>query len=161
MASKMRARQSQSMVPRALVIILFFGAIVVGSWGQYAITDPLNLTSQVAQAQMQDYAAMQWLKVNTPNNSQYISISDWNFIYTNLTIGRNSIFEYARTPADAVSLAVNATDYIIVTNVATLSLGSLNVLYPWANFPNSSTSQLKLIYSNPNVKIFQTANSTA
>jgi hypothetical protein len=161
LASKMRARRSESIIPRAIVIMLFFAAIVIGSWGQYAIADSLSNTAVIAQAQTQDYSAMQWLKENTPNGSQYLSTSDWNFVYTNLTIGRNSIFEYARTPSTAISAAENSSaQYIVVTNVATLSLPPVSSFYPWTNFPNSSTQQLTLAYSNPNVRIFRISNTT-
>ncbi len=159
--SKMKSRQSESILPRATLIIIIVGGIIVGSWGQYVIADSVTETNQISQAQIQDYAAMQWMKANTPNNSQYLSTSDWNFVYTNLTIGRNSVFEYARTPSDAIKLAENSSaEYIIVTNVATLPLPPVASLFPWSNFPNSSNSNLTLLYQNPNVKIYQISNDS-
>ena len=122
-ANKMKSQRSESIIPRAVVILIFFGAMIVGSWGQYVVADSTSSTTQVSQAQVADYSAMQWMKSNTPNNSQYLSVSDWNFLYTNLTIGRNSFFEYARTPSDGIRFAENVSaNYIIVTNVATVSL---------------------------------------
>ena len=52
-------------------------------------------------------------------------------------------------------------NYIIVTNITTLSLSGLPSLYPWNNFPtNSGSSNLTLLFQNSDVRIYEITNFT-
>jgi hypothetical protein len=140
----------------AFVAILFVCLLVVGSWGTTMLSDSFTLPQTNAQAQNDVYQAILWIGNNTPPGSSYLSVSDWRFTYTSLMIGRNSIYQFESTPANAISAAkVDGAGYIIVTNVVTVSLLPIPSLFPWNNFPSSSNSNLTLVYTNSDVRIYQ------
>jgi hypothetical protein len=160
-AQKAKSGQRGSLIPRIVLILIFLGAIILGSWGQTMIVDALSNTGIVAQSQNSVYNAIYWLNANTSNNSKYLSVSDWRFTYSNVIIGRITFYKYERLPLDAIATAENSNaSYIIVTNVTSLSLPPVPELFPWNNFPSSSNSNLSLIYQNSDVRIFHIVNSS-
>lgn len=161
MVQRTRSSQRGSMLPRAFIFIVLLGGIIVGSWGTSSVSDSLSQTSVAAQSQRSVYNAIYWLGRNTPNDSQYFSVSDWRFTYTNLIIGRPTFYEYVRLPSNASEIARDdSADYIIVTKVTTLSLYPIPALFPWNNFPTNSSGNLSLVYQNPDVRIFEIENVT-
>ena len=89
--SSMARRKSgnqESVIPRAVLIIIFLGTLLIGSWGQTIIVDSISNSTVASQSQLSVYDSIYWLVSNTPNNSKYLSVSDWRFTYTNLIIGR-------------------------------------------------------------------------
>ena len=161
MAKRTRMGQSGSILPRGFVFVVLLGGIIIGSWGTSVVADSVSNTGIVSQSQQSVYNAIYWLGSNTPNNSQYLSVSDWRFTYTNLILGRITFYQYAAEPSQAIKLAKNgSTDYVIVTNITTLSLPAVPSLFPWNNFPSSSNSNLTLIYHDSDVRIFEIANLT-
>ena len=160
MARRKSGRQ-ESVIPRAVLIIILFGAIIIGSWGQTLVADSLSNSKIVSQSQLSVYNSIYWLKDNTANDSRYLSVSDWRFTYTNLIIGRTGLYEYVRIPSDAIKIARNeSANYIIVTNISTVQLPPVPALFPWNNFPSSSNSNLTLVYQDPDVRIYEIANFT-
>ena len=161
MAKRTRAGQSGSVLPRAFVFAVLLGGIIIGSWGTSVLADSVSNTGLVSQSQHSVYNAIYWLGSNTPNNSKYLSVSDWRFTYTNLILGRTTFYQYAEQPSQAIKIARNeSANYIIVTNVTTLSLPAVPSLFPWNNFPSATNSNLTLIYRDPDVRIFEIANLT-
>jgi hypothetical protein len=137
-----------------LVAIVFVGLLVVGSWGTTMLSDSFTLTQTNAQAQNDVYQAILWLGNNTSTNSTYLSVSDWRFTYTDLMIGRNSLYQFESTPQNAIAVARSeGASYIIVTNVVTANLPPLPSLFPWNNIKPSAN--LIMVYSNPDVEIFK------
>ena len=122
--------------------------------------DALTDTSAVAQTQNDVYQSIYWLKANTPNGSQYLSVSDWRFTYTNLMIGRLTHYEYIFNVTSAIQVAKNtSSEYILVTNYVTANVPNLSEFYPWITFQSSSNANLTLIYSNPDVRVYQIAQT--
>lgn len=150
---KTRGGPSQ-LLPLAIVIVLL-GTLLIGSWGQLMLTDALTNTTDVSQSQNYVYQAIYWLKANTPTGSQYLSVSDWRFTYTNLLIGRLTHYQYLYNVTSAIDVAKNtSSNYILVTNVVTASVPNIPTLYPWNNFPTSSNANLTLLFSNSDVRIY-------
>jgi len=151
-----------SIIPRVFVFLILIGGIIIGSWGTSLLTDSLTSTDIGSQSQFSIYNAINWLGTNAPNNSSYLSLTDWRFTYTNLIIGQVGFYQYARFPSQALLIAKNlSANYIIVTNVTTLSLPPVASLYPWNNFPSSSNSNLTLVYQDQDVRVFHiTGNVT-
>jgi hypothetical protein len=149
-STKMRRRGSW------LLATVLLGMLIVGSWGTMVISDSFTGTQTVSTSQNYVYSSIQWLGNNTRSNSTYLSVSDWRFTYTNLMIGRNTTYQFESTPGEAISVARSqGASYIIVTNLVTVSLPAIPSLYPWNNFGPSSN--LTLVYSNPDVEIFKLA----
>jgi hypothetical protein len=147
--------RTNSYFKSGLVLGLVIGVTVAGSWGQIMVSDSLTDTSIQATSQGQVYDAINWIQTHTPPNASYLSVSDWRFSQASLLIGRTGLYEFVSTPAEALKLISGTTiGYIIVTNVATVSLSDPSLL-PWNNFPSQSNANLTLVYSNPDVKIFQ------
>jgi len=143
------------------IMILIVGSLILGSYGTSIVGSEISNGSVNYQSQDYVYSAIYWLKGNTPNGSRYLSVSDWRFTYTDLIIGRNTYYEYAVSPSDAMKIAMNeSASYIIVTNVTTLTLPPVPSLFPWNNFPIASNSNLTLLMSNPDVRIYQIVNLT-
>ena len=154
---KTRGGQSQ-LLPLAIVVILF-GTILVGSWGQTMLGDALTDTSAVASSQNAVYQSIYWLRANTPNGSRYLAVSDWRFTYTSLMIGRLTNYEYVYNVTTALALAKNTSSgYIIVTNVVTANVPKFGALYPWNTFPSTSDANLTLKYNSSDVRIYQVTN---
>src|SRR5208283_2882345 len=155
--AKKRARRTSGHPgrPRSVVTaIVFVGLLVLGSWGTTMLSDSFTLTQANAQAQNNVYQAIQWLGSNTSAASAYLSVSDWRFTYTGLLIGRNSFYQFESTPQTAIPAAkTDGAEYIIVTNTVTVSLPPVPSLFPWNNFAPSSN--LTMVYSNPDVEVFQ------
>jgi hypothetical protein len=160
-AQRAKSGQQGSLIPRILVILIFFGAIIIGSWGQTMLSDAATNQNVASQSQTSVYNAINWLNANTNSSSRYLSVSDWRFTFTNLIIGRNTLYQYERLPSDAIKQAENSSaGYVIVTNITTLSLPPVAEFYPWNNFPSSSNSNLTLIYQNSDVRIYHIVNSS-
>ncbi len=161
MAKRTKSGQSGSALPRMFIFVVLLGGVIIGSWGTSSVADSLTQTNLASQSQYSVYNAIYWLGSNTPNNSQYLSVSDWKFTYTNLILGRVTFYQYEGQPSEAIKAARNAkADYIIVTNVTTLSLPSIPSLFPWNNFPSSTNSNLTLVYHDQDVRIFEMTNIT-
>jgi hypothetical protein len=148
--------EGRSPVMSAVIIIIILGAMLIGAYGQMLVSDALTSTSASAQSQRNVYDAIYWLKSNTPNNSEYLSVSDWRFTYTGTVIDRSTFYTIINSPDAAISLAKNiSAQYIIVTNIVTAKIINVPSLFPWNNFPTSSNSNLTLLYTNPDVRIYQ------
>ena len=160
MGKRIKSRGGQSqLVPLAIFVILL-GAILVGSWGQIMLVDALTDTNTVAQTQNDVYQSIYWLKTNTPNGSQYLSVSDWRFTYSNLMIGRLTHYEYIFNVSSAIQIAKNTSSgYIIVTNFVTSNVPNVSGFYPWNTFPSASNANLTLIFSNPDVRVYEIART--
>lgn len=156
LARRIKSRSSAEL-PFLFAFVILFGAVLVGSWGQVMVADALTQTATVSNTQNQVYNAINWLKSNTPNGSQYLSVSDWRFTYSDTFIGRSTYYAYEPTPTTAISAAGNiSASYIIVTYFITLKLPSgQSNLFPWNNFPSSTTTALKLVYNTSDVRIFK------
>ncbi len=138
------------------VLFLILLLILAGSWGERTVANVANGTDSSSLAQQQVYSAIYWLKDNTPKNSSYLTVSDWRFTYTGLMIGRQTSYQFESTPADATALAKQkGSRYIIVTNIVTTEIAPVPSLFPWNNFPSSSTANLALVYSNLDVRIYK------
>ena len=147
-----------------------FGTIVVGvllltpvvavGWASTFAQSLVPNSAAEAQTQNQVLLAMRWLGENTTPSSNILSITDPTFLYTHLFVDRNCSYGYHYNETEAIAYARQAGyGYLIVTR--------LNVYYslltpaprdsasylPW--FTYSPTPDLKLVYTNPDVKIFQ------
>jgi hypothetical protein len=141
-----------------VVLIIIFGALIVGAYGESVVIDAVNQTSTSAQSQNYVYNAIYWLGNNTPNGSTYLSVSDYRFTYSAAIINRTTFYSYIYSPDTALGAAKNASiEYIIVTYDITASVPNYSEFYPWNNFPSSSNSNFTLIYSDPDVRIYQIA----
>jgi hypothetical protein len=140
----------------ALVSLVLLSLIIVGSWGTTMVSDSLTGARSFANAQEDVYSAIYWLGSHTPTSSVYLSVSDYRFIYTNVIIGRTTEYNYEANQSDGIAAAeqLGAT-YIIVTKAVTLSLPPVASLFPWNNYQGNSN--LTLVYSNDDVRVFQIA----
>ena len=138
-----------------LVLVVILGLLLGGSWGERVVADATTAQQVTAQSQYYVNDSISWLGSHTPQNSTYLSISDWRFTYTSLFLGRETIYSFQSQPNASVSLAIQQhVPYIIVTNVVTEALPPVPSLFPWNNFPEKSNANLTLIYSNPDVRIY-------
>jgi hypothetical protein len=62
-------------------------------------------TSAAAQQQAYVYNAIIWLGSHTETDSVYLSVSDWRFIYTNVLIGRTTMYDALSIPSAAVEVS--------------------------------------------------------
>ena len=130
--------------------------LLAGSWGQRTIENVIDSPDVSSQAQQQVYSSIYWLRDNTPQNSAYLSVSDWRFTYSGFLIGRNTIHNFISQPEEAAKFAKgNGLSYIIVTNLVTESLPPVPQLFPWNNFPSTGTVNLTLVYSGTDVRIYK------
>jgi hypothetical protein len=137
-----------------VVLAILLAPLVAFSWGQTTVSDSLSSTGISAEAQRDVYAAIYWLKSNTPADSRYLSVSDWRFTYTSLFFGRTTDYAFVSQPSQAISLArSNGDGYIIVTDLVTAAVPPIPSLFPWNNFRPSSN--LTLVYSNSDVEVFK------
>ncbi len=155
--SKGKIRRHNSSLRRkvksAIVLIILLTPVMVNSSAQHALVDSTTYTDVSASSQQEMYNAMYWLKVNTPANSTYLSLSDWHFTYTSLLFGRVTSLYYTSYPLQALQAAQAAgARYIIVTYVTTWLPARPN-LYPWIRIQQSVN--LSLVYSNVDVRIFK------
>ncbi|MGH2638264.1 MAG: hypothetical protein ACRDF4_03110, partial [Rhabdochlamydiaceae bacterium] len=162
LGSRIKGRGGQSQLLPLAVVVILFGTILVGSWGQAMLGDALIDTGAVSQSQNYVYQSMYWLKANTPNGSQYLSVSDWRFTYSNLMLGRLTHYEYIYNVTTALAIAKSTnSNYIIVTNIVTANVPDVSALYPWNNFPTKSSGNLSLLYANQDVRIYSITSSQA
>ncbi len=143
------------------VLVICVGPILIGSWAQTVVSDSLTNVNLSAQSQSDVYNAIYWLNQNTPaNNSGYLSVSDWRFTYSDVLTGQ--VIDYANvttTPEAAIQMAnIDGDNYIIVTNVVTYQVPLNPSQYPWNYFPGPYAANVTLIYSNPDVKIYNVTN---
>lgn len=156
-ALRIKGRTNTPKLSRAFVVgIILLGAIVVGGIGTQTIAGSITSTHVVAQSQRNVYDAITWLGTNTPNSSKYLSVSDWRFQYTSTMIDRFTYYTIViSNVGTAISLARNVSaQYIIVTNLVTGQIPQVASEFPWNNFPTSSNSNLTLVYTNPDVRIY-------
>jgi hypothetical protein len=141
-----------------VVLILFITIVplLVASWGQMMIAFSTSNTSASAQQQTYVYNAIMWLGSHTETDSVYLSVSDWRFTYTNALIGRTTVYDLLSTPSAALEFAtLYGYSWIIVSQWIVGSSPLAPGQDPWYNFPQSSTQNLTLVYSNPDVEIFR------
>ncbi len=137
-----------------VVLLILLSPVVIGSWGTTMLSDSTTDTQAVAGSQSAVLTALEWVGNNTPSNSHYLSVTDWRFEYTNLFYGRVTAFMYYPSQAQAISYAQQiGADYIIVTNVATLSIPPVTQDFPWNTY--QSSANMTLVYSNSDVRVFQ------
>jgi hypothetical protein len=138
----------------AAISVLIIILLVVGSWGTTMLSDSFTGAQVNSTAQNQVYQAIVWLGNNTAPGSVYLSVSDWRFTYTGVMIDRSGYYQLESTPQQAIPEAQSlGAGYIIVTNLVTASLPANPSLFPWNNFKPSSN--LTMVYSNPDVEIFK------
>ncbi len=149
-----RKKGSWKYTKLGLALLLLLSPILVSSWGQTLVADSTTDTTPYSNSQQNVYSAIYWLKDNTPSDSKYLSVSDWRFTYTDLFMGRTTDYAFYSQPSSAVTAAqASGAGYIIVTNLVTESIPPDPSLFPWNNFHPSSN--LTLIYSNDDVKVFK------
>lgn len=153
--TKKRVKGRGSGRARALAITVFLVLpLIAGSWTQSILSDSLKDASISSNTQMQVYNAIQWLGLNTPERSKYLSASDWRFTYTSILIGRETYYNYVSEPNEAISLAKQiGASYIIITNIVTEDIPPIPSLFPWNNFPGNSS--LALVYNSSDVRIYR------
>src|SRR5437016_5501898 len=140
----LRRRRIKWNGPLFVVMALLF--LLVGSWGQTTVANVAGSPGVSSAAQQGVYSALYWMRDNTPENSSYLSVSDWRFTYTGLMIGRQTYYAFESNPADAIALAKQkGSHYVIVTNIVTAEIAPVPSLFPWNNFPTNSTSSLSLV----------------
>lgn len=151
-----RPRSSSAYWKVGLVLVIILVSVLAGSWGSMLVSDAATNTGLFAQNQSYVNESIFWLGANTPQNSSYVSVSDWRFVYTSLLISRETTYSFVSEPSTALKLAaqVNA-QFIIVTNQVTESVPPVPSLFPWNNFPTESNSNLTLVYQNPDVRIYK------
>ena len=137
-----------------LVLLLILTSVAYGSWGQGALTDALTNSNSTAQAQRDVYTAIYWLKNNTPQDSTYLSLTDWRLTYTSLMIGRTTYYKYFSDENQSLEYSKSVgAEYIIITRAVTLQIPPLPLLFPWNTFKQDSN--LTQIYSNADVRVYQ------
>lgn len=147
--------RSPSLWKVALILLITIVPLVIGSWGEQMVVNSLTNTSTASQQQTYVYNAIIWLGNNTPNDSSYLATSDWRFTYTDVLIGRETFYDNVSTPSAAILAATNDADqYIIVSQWIVGNTPPAPGQDPWSNFPHSTTQNLTLVYTNPDVEIF-------
>lgn len=142
-----------------LVGVALIGLLVVGSWGTSSLQDSLTSPGATAHVQQSDLSAIDWLGTHTPNGSTYLTVSDWQFTYSLVIIGRETAAYYTSNGTAAVAAARQfGAEYLIATNLAMYPSTEPQQPYSWDAFVNSSS--LHLVFRNDNVKIFGITNST-
>jgi hypothetical protein len=156
MSGRIKNSKQRSPLVGIVLALVFLGLIILGAVGTQVLVASQTTSGAVPTQQNNDYLALQWMKQNTPSNASFVSVSDWWFSFSNVMIGKPTFYSYTATPNESISLArtVNA-NYIIVTYLVTQSLPSNSALFPWNNFPTSSSGNLTLKYSNPAVRIYE------
>jgi hypothetical protein len=137
-----------------VVLLVLLVPVVVNSWGQFAVGDSTTSTDDYAGAQRQVYTAMYWLKDNTPQNSTYLSVTDWRFEYTKLFFNRTGNVD-AISGSRAILFAARQQrdNYLIVTFFTTVGSSGSQLYSPWNAIQDSAN--FTLVYSNPDVKVFK------
>lgn len=149
----------------AVVALLFLTAIAAPGWAStYAQTLVPGAQAQ-AQVQHQVLQAMNWLGENTTSSSAALSITDPTFLYTGLFSARNCSYAFIANETTAISYAQRSGfEYLVVThfnvyfNLLSPAPDDSSITLPW--FTYAQTQNAKLIFSNPDVKIFQVANAS-
>jgi len=136
-----------------LLLLLLFG-----SWGTTVVSDSLDSPGQFAGIQGQVYDAIYWLGAHTPQNSTYLSVSDFRFTYSSLFIGRTTYYQFISQPSNATAEAQKVgAKYIVVTLGVTENVPPVPELFPWNNFPPSGSSTLRLVYNMTDVRVYKIA----
>jgi len=160
------------MVAGLAIAVLCVSGMVYGSWGQQMVTP----VPQSAQYQSYVYNAILWIKDNTPQNAVYYSVTDWRFNTIGLWLQRPANYGFSSNLTTAFASATeqqidhaapsgtNGTyvlppSYMIITDFVTENLPPDPSLYPWNTF--TSNPNMTLVYSSPDVKIFQMTTITA
>jgi hypothetical protein len=153
-----RRRPRGSYLSTLVVLAILLTPIVATSWAQTSVADAATDTGASSDAQQAVYSAIYWLQANTPGTSAYLSATDWRFSFTSLMISRTTFGppsgECLTDPQAARRSALqDNASYIIVTLFVTCSLPPDPQLFLWNTLMPSSN--LTLVYSNPDVKVFQ------
>ncbi len=140
----------------AVLVILLTSPMIYGSWGQTVATDSITGRATTAQAQRDVYAAIYWLKDNTPSNSTYLSLTDWRLTYTSLIIGRSTFYQYYSEENQSIRYAQEVgAEYVIITHQVTLQIPPLPQLFPWNTFHDQPG--FTRVYGNEDVEIYKLA----
>jgi hypothetical protein len=140
----------------ALILLITILPLLYGSWGDQMVVNSLTNTSAASAQQTYVYNAIMWLGNNTPNDSSYLAVSDWRFTYTDVLIGRETVYENLTTPSGAISYAISDGDQYLIVSQWIIGYNPPSPGEdPWTNFPHYSTQNLTLVYTNPEVEIFQ------
>lgn len=151
-----KKKGSSKYVWLTLAVVVLLGLLVIGSWGTSMVSDSLDSPGQFASYQGQVYDAIYWLGAHTPQNSTYLSVSDFRFTYSSLFIGRTTYYHFTSQPSAAIAEARNlSAKYIIVTQGVTENVPPVPELFPWNNFPATGSSNLILVYSTTDVRIYE------
>jgi hypothetical protein len=153
---KRRGASKSARLALATIFLLFL--LVLGSWGTTMVADSVDNPSEFAAIQGQVYSAIYWLGAHTPQNSTYLSVSDFRFTYSSLFIGRTTYYQFTPLPSNAtVEAKAVGAKYIIVTMGVTENLPPVAQLFPWNNFPASGSASLPLIYNTTDIRIYKTS----
>lgn len=149
------ASKSVWLVLATLILLL---VLVGGSWGTSVVADSVDNPGEFASIQGQVYSAIYWLGAHTPQNSTYLSVSDFRFTYSSLLISRTTYYQFTSEPTNATTEAeALGARYVIVTLGVTENLPPVAELFPWNNFPPAGSSSLNLIYNTTDIRIYQIA----
>ncbi|MDA4113901.1 MAG: glycosyltransferase family 39 protein [Thaumarchaeota archaeon] len=139
-----------------LILVLVLVPLFAGSWGVQLVSDATTDTQLISQSQLAVNDSIFWLGTHTPENSTYLSVSDFRFTYTSLFFDRQTTYVYLSQPGQAIPYANQQyIPYIIVTQLVTAAIPNIPQDFPWNNFPSASDSNLTLIYSNSDVRVYQ------
>ena len=137
-----------------VVLLILLSPVVIESWGTTMLSDSVSETQVVSSSQRAVLSALGWIGNNTASNSSFLSVTDWRFTYSDLLIGRATIYSYFVLQTQAIDYAQQiGANYIIVTNVVTLSLPANPQDFPWNTY--QASANMTLVYSNVDVKIFE------
>ena len=152
-----RRRSSPTLYWKAgAILVLVLVPLFAGSWSVQMVSDATTSTQLSSQAQLAVNTSIFWLESHTPNNSTYLSVSDFRFTFTSLFLSRQTTYVYMSETDQAITYANQQhIPYIIVTNIVTASVPDIPQDFPWNNFPTASDSNLTLIYANTDVRIYQ------
>ena len=135
-----------------VVLMILLSPIVIGSWSTTMLSDSVTDTQVVSSAQSAVYTALQWLGNNTPN-SHYLSVTDWRFTYTTLFFGTATNYMYFASEDQAIAYARQmGAEYIIVTNIVTLSIPPIPQDFPWNTY--QASANMTLVYNNNDVRVY-------
>ena len=137
------------------MLVLVLVPLFAGSWGVQMVSDATTDTQLISQSQVAVNASISWLGLHTPQNSTYLSVSDFRFSYTSLFLDRPTTYVYLSDPGQAIPYADQQNiPYIIVTNLVTAAIPDNPQDFPWNTFPAESSTNLTLIYNNTDVRIY-------
>jgi len=140
-ASRKRRRSEAALwkyVKLAGVLLIVLIPIAGTSWGTRMVSRSMTDTGSTALRQQEIYSTLYWLKDNTPQNSSFLSISAWQFTFSNVMFGRESQFLFTN----------NQT-------IATRAVDVLNDSYLIAVNPFKPTSGFQAVYNTSDITVYR------